>query len=210
MIKILKKLHSGAKNKKFLIKQQYFDTYSFIHINKCGGSSIENFLKIPKSHDTAEQRIVKIGHERWEKNFTFAIIRNPYARVVSYHKWYFRKYKDQFNEILPINKWIKDAFTKNDFDYFNGNQYSKAPCFDWVTIDNEIVVKKIVKLENLNSEWQHLCNNLSINYAPLNVSNSTSMHSKKDALDVLDKDSIEIINDNFEKDFDVFSYEMST
>jgi len=210
MIKIFKKMNSGIKNKKFLIKQQYFDNYSFIHINKCGGSSVEDFLKIPKSHDTAEQRIAQIGSKRWEKNFTFAIIRNPYARVVSYHKWYFRKYRDQFKEILPINNWIKDAFLKNDKDYFNNNPYSKAPCFDWVAIDNNIAVKKIVKLENLNSEWQELCNNLSITYAPLNVSNSTSMHSVKDALDILDKDSIDIINNHFEKDFDYFSYEMSS
>jgi hypothetical protein len=36
------------------------------------------------------------------------------------------------------------------------------------------------------------------------------MHSVKDALDILDKDSIDIINNHFEKDFDYFSYEMSS
>jgi chondroitin 4-sulfotransferase 11 len=208
MIKIFNKLKSGIQNKKFLIKRKYFDRYSFIHINKCGGTSIEYFLKIPKSHDTAEQRIIAIGSKRWEENFTFAVVRNPYARVVSYHKWYFRKYQSKFQEIPPINDWIKAAFTKDDIDYFEGNPFFKAPCFDWVTVDNEVVVKNIIKLENLDSEWRQLCKNLSINHAPLNVSNSTSMHSAKHAYDILDNDSIDIINNLFKKDFDAFSYKM--
>ena len=77
-----------------------------------------------------------------------------------------------------------------------------------MTVDNEVVVKNIIKLENLDSEWRQLCKNLSINHAPLNVSNSTSMHSAKHAYDILDNDSIDIINNLFKKDFDAFSYKM--
>ena len=45
---------------------------------------------------------------------------------------------------------LKLHFTKDDIDYFEGNPFFKAPCFDWVTVDNEVVVKNIIKLENLD------------------------------------------------------------
>jgi len=205
---IINRLKSGLKNKKFWLKQKFFDQYSFIHIGKCGGTSIEHFLNIPKTHDSAAQRISKIGIKRWEENFTFALVRNPYSRVVSYYKWYFRKYSSIYEEYPSLNDWIKVAFEDEYIHYFRNYPLNKAPCFDWVTIDNEIVVKKITKLEELDMEWEQLCNDLSVKPDHLPVKNKTSRHSSQDALKLLDAESKQIINNYFKKDFDTFGYEM--
>jgi len=37
------------------------DGFLFIHINKTGGSSIEQALKIPQEHATAAEKIAELG-----------------------------------------------------------------------------------------------------------------------------------------------------
>jgi hypothetical protein len=56
------------------------DKIVFIHITKTGGETVELLLDIPKNHDRAIDRI-----KSDDKQYKFAIVRNPYDRLVS---WY--------------------------------------------------------------------------------------------------------------------------
>ena len=207
MIKSFKRIHSGISQRYFWFQQKFIHNFSFIHIKKCGGTSIEHFLGIPKTHDTAAQRIQRIGLKKWEENFTFSIVRNPYSRVVSYYKWFIKKYQlESHDQMVTLNEWVASAYKERNMDLLN-NPFNQASCYDSVALDNQIIVKNIIKLETLDDEWEKLCHDLRIKYKPLNVKNQTSMHTTKNALDLLNDSNKAIIRDHFKNDFEAFGYE---
>lgn len=192
--------------KRFWIRQKYLEKYAFIHINKCGGTSIEAFLEIPKVHDTAAQRISVIGRDNWEQKFTFALIRHPYSKVVSHFKY--RKTTNQTemgSRPIEINEWVQRAYRDKE-PQLHDDSLMFAPCFDWVTVDGNVVVQRIIKLEELSLHWEQLLVDLGVPSSPPPVENRTSMTSATGAREILDKESIKIIDDIFASDFEIFKY----
>ena len=206
--KVFRYLQSDIRLRKFWINQKYFDKYSFIHINKCGGTSVEAFLNIPKVHDTAEQRILEIGIQSWEKKFTFALVRNPYSKVLSHYRYRIKTNQTNIGiKSIELNDWIKQPYgLKNPIYYDTPLMF--APCLEWVSINDEIVVKKIVKLENIEKDWRLICDGLGLDFSPLSKSNRTVENSASDALAKYNAESLEIINNHFAKDFSAFGYTM--
>jgi len=216
MIKTFQRINSGFKNKHFWFMQRFIHNFSFIHIRKCGGTSIEHFLNIPKTHDTAAQRVERIGIRKWEGNFTFSIVRNPYSRVVSYYKWFIKKYHDgNSDQLISLNDWIELSYKGKvkELSYKLGdenslkNPFNEPTCFDSVSLDGQVIVKKVIKLEELDIHWEQLCQELNIKSNPLSVQNKTSMHSSEDALDLLSDSSKQFIRNYFERDFITFKYQ---
>lgn len=191
---------------KFWLQQKSVDRYAFIHINKCGGTSIERCLNIPKIHDTAAERIERMGLRRWEKLHSFAVIRHPYARVVSHYQFRIKKnHKGLVQKRLDLNAWIDAAYRKKDPALYDKPRMF-APCWDWVSVDNEIVVKQLIRLERLNAEWQLVCEKIGVGFKPLGATNRTSGTEYEDAVAQLTPTSLNILNDHFEKDFDAFGF----
>lgn len=63
---------------------KYFQDFVFIHVPKCGGTSVERALGLPLlNHDTALERYRFLGEHRWRERLTFAVVRDPYARLAS-------------------------------------------------------------------------------------------------------------------------------
>ena len=61
--------------------------FIFVHINKTAGSSIEEALGLRFRHRTAGDIISEIGIAAWRKNFTFAVVRNPWDKVLSHYSY---------------------------------------------------------------------------------------------------------------------------
>lgn len=72
----------------------------FIHIPKCGGTTIEQSLNLidmqsgygiekgkAMQHYTWSDYIDKLGHDVFNDYYKFAIVRNPYDRVISEYYW---------------------------------------------------------------------------------------------------------------------------
>lgn len=209
MRKLLGKSKVLPKLGKFWFNQIYVDDYSFIHINKCGGTSVEKYLGIHRVHDTASQRIKKIGLGRWNKRFTFAIVRHPYAKVVSHYNYRVKTNQTNLGSSpIDINEWVKRSYGEKDIQFYN-KPLMFAPCYDWLSVDEKIVVDKVIKLEELNSRWKEICHDLHVPFKPLPVQNKTNMGSNNGALKLLDAESIRIIDAHFEKDFAAFGYDKS-
>jgi hypothetical protein len=190
---------------RYLIRQRRSGQYVFIHINKCGGTSVEAALGIPiKLHDTARLRRLKIGRRRWEQAFTFALVRHPYSRVISLYK--FRVQTNQTglgDQPVELNAWVRRAFGEKDPTYYDKPRMF-APCFDWVSDrSGRIIVDYIAKLETIEDQWPVIQERTG-KTAPLPVRNASGPGL---GWDVLDDEARRIIRRHFLKDFEVFGYE---
>ena len=195
------------RNKKFWFNQCFLDDYSFIHINKCGGTSVERFLDIPKVHDTAAHRIKIIGKKNWDNRFTFALIRNPYSKVVSHYNYRTKTNQNNLREMpLSLNDWIKLSYGDKNPAYFD-NPLMFEPCYNWLVYDGIIAVECVIKLEEIEKDWFKICDSLKMSRIPLANENRTLKTSIQAAFNQLDDASIAIIHKQFQIDFENFNYE---
>lgn len=158
----------------------------YIHIPKCGGTSIEKLFEVapfnpiqpdyynlvgwcPKrklymQHATAQELL---DLELVEKNIfdsytKFAVVRNPYSRALSDYYWHLNSTggKGTLYEYLRS----KGVFKK--FHYSSGkiNDYTShiKNQFEYITIDGECVVDKIIRFENLKIELEAVQKELGI------------------------------------------------
>lgn len=66
----------------------------FVHNQKAAGTSIVAFLRehvtdleiLLPDHAYAEDGIAKLGRTEWDQHYSFGFVRNPWARLVSWHR----------------------------------------------------------------------------------------------------------------------------
>jgi hypothetical protein len=147
--------------------QRRFGRVVFIHINKCGGTSIEAALGIPKKiHDTAVRRREMIGGARWDACFTFSFVRHPFARVSSdYHHRVATNQNGLGENPIGFNAWIARAYGEKDPAYYT-HPLMFAPCRDWLCdAEGTILVDYVGKLETIEQDWEHVQRRLGIRRA---------------------------------------------
>ena len=114
-----------SKQKKFV----------FVHVQKTGGTSLRQVLKshAPDArkwhgkHGHASDAIAEIGRAEWERYFSFAFVRNPWDRLVS---WY-AMIQDRIAQLTPeerrkprpfkIDIWNYALHASHDFESFLEN-----------------------------------------------------------------------------------------
>lgn len=189
----------------YLLRQRLGGRYVFIHINKCGGTSVEAALDIPvKIHDSARIRRTKLGQRRWDKAFTFALVRHPYSRLISLYK-----YRTMTNQTalgkrsIEINDWIHEVYARRN-PVYHDKPLMFAPCFDWVSDGNgRIIVDHLARLETIGTEWPVIRERIGTS-ATLPVRNSSGSGP---GWEVLGPASRALIQKHFAKDFEVLGYE---
>lgn len=189
----------------YLLRQRLAGQYVFIHINKCGGTSVEAALQIPvKIHDTARLRRLKLGRRRWDAAYSFALIRHPYARVVSHYKYRVRTNQTGLGaRPIELNAWVRAALGDKDPAYYDQPRMF-APCFDWVSDEGgRIIVEHVAKLEAIDVEWPVIQARVG-STAPLPLRNVTRSGPGREALD---DGARRLIQVHFVKDFEAFGYE---
>ena len=172
--------------------------FKHIHCAKTGGASIETTIKnLPN--------ILWNGHSKIEKEdsqyYTFTSVRNPYDRVFSMYNFY--KYKR--NVVTEDNF---EQFVRNISSYFNvlhgGKTMTFRPCFDYLSIDGELRVNRVLKFESLNKDWFEFATEFNF---PRNLSH-INVNSQKPKFDmsVYTPESKEIVGELFKNDFIHFGY----
>lgn len=177
-------------------------TYQFIHVNKCGGSSVEIALGLPKTHDTAVQRRDIIGQDAWENAYTFATVRNPFARVVSIY--YYRVRTDQggmADRHLNINEWVQQTFAEQNPKYWAAGPLL-APATDWLCDGDDLIVEHVARLEDLSTEWPKICARLGTERQLRIFNNNLHPHYRA----ILNGASRKTIERVFASDLDRFDY----
>lgn len=191
----------------FLAYQKTVGRVCFIHVNKCAGTTIERTLNIPKIHDTAQDRMEKLGSPAWKRITTFTVVRHPYARVVSHFNHRKKLGKTWLNGAeLSLNEWIYQTHLERHPDLYDFPLMFE-PCFNWVSNEShEVMVDYVLKVETLDESWEWF--RKLKNLPPLRRRrNATQGVKVNDAVKLLSDCSLEIINQNFAVDFREFGYE---
>jgi hypothetical protein len=176
--------------------------FIFIHIPKNAGTSIRNSFRLegydkrvvkkPYPHDPCSKIREYCGEEVWNTFFKFAIVRNPYDRMVSYyhfHKSTQYRFPAKANS-LSFDEWIIKGLDSN----MKKNQ-------TWY-LDEE--VDYIGRVEYLEKDWDLICQEIGIE--PYTLPNyNVSEH--KEWKSYYTDDSDKVVRKIFQDDFETFNYD---
>lgn len=192
-----------SKNMINKLRYQYLDDFVFIHINKTGGSSVQKALKIPFEHDTALEKIARMGLKQWQKKYSFTVVRNPWDKVVShYHYRILTNQTGLGKKTIEFNQWVKRAYGEQDTTYYN-NPKMFMPNVGWIADEQgNILVNKVIRFENLGKEFDEVCRELGINVRLPHEKKSKHNHYS----DYYNEETTQIVADWFKPDIDAFGY----
>jgi len=205
-------------NKKFI----------FTHPPKCGGTSIEElvgFLALrdkfpsvaPFKHASLETHIQKLTEKKvpLEDIFKVSIIRNPWARVVSFYNHHKHKAYDFYTNEQPTNPLpaiVVDAreLTFNEFvckyckHNFNFNTVTKPYMF----ADDNFFVDYVIRVEHIEEDLYKIKDKLQINL-PSDIPCRNDMNqftARKPYSEYFDQKTKNYIKQLFEWDINNFGY----
>ena len=135
--------------------------FIFIHINKCGGTSIEKAFDpdadrrdVPFKHDSAEAYRRRFP-DQFRSYFKFSFVRNPWDWLVSRYFWSANEQQVidySFRELLhrlqtgkplsPVAPWLNAAL---------------QPQIRRLTVNGRIAVDFVGRFENLQGDFDKLC-----------------------------------------------------
>ena len=203
--------------------------FVFIHVQKNAGISIEHTIKkhFPTTkvwhgrHGRASDGINEIGIEKWDQYYSFAFVRNPWDRMVS---WYSMIQSAKKN--LPFyKKWTKSPFeselwnyainNSNDFESFLENCTDvifdlgcyKSFAFnqmDYLTDEyGNIVVDYIGRFEDIDSEILTILHTIGIkDFVFPQKNKSQHQHYRT----YYSAHAQRIVEERFSKDIQAFGY----
>jgi|SaaInlStandDraft_1057018.scaffolds.fasta_scaffold04729_2 chondroitin 4-sulfotransferase 11 len=183
------------------LHQRYFEDYIFIHINKCGGTSMERALGMPFiNHRTAQEHRNALGKKIWSKRYKFALVRDPYDRIGSL---FFYRHKNltlhEAKQYFPY--WLENVAEINE-KKVAGPKLS--PQTSWITDSNgNTIIDQWFKLEELDKELEELEFRLN---KKLNVSVLNKKKNKINYMELYNNQTDSILKEAFSDDFDTFGY----
>ena len=198
----------------------------FVHIPKTAGQSIEHaFLDLhgltwekraalllrpninPKkgplrlAHLKARE-YVSCGHmtqEQYESYFTFSFVRNPWSRFVSLYRALGFNMRFQFKLFIlyEFNRTVTEGYT-----------WLVRPQSDFIIDENgNPLVDFIGKFENLQNDFDKICNKIDLPQINLKHINKTIGTINKPWQDYYDDETQDFVANLYKRDIDLFGYE---
>lgn len=206
--------------------------FIFIHIPKCGGTSIILALHKNKKHlelsfngkcpagfedlyglwmnhmpasvlkAVIDGKTLARDNEKWEDFFKFAFVRNPWDRMVS--TYHYHKVRMNDSTFRQQNPKVVAAFEKAiDFNAWVAAGLYEQPATYYLCDSNDnLLVDFVGKFERLEEHWRTVCNIVGLDYV--------LPHERATKHDVYmsyyDKQSIDAVAQHFAKDIERFDY----
>ena len=197
--------------------------FIFIHIPKCGGTSVEDALFKPCTHRTAKDlwmfpnkyqsgglQHLKASHilqEEGEKIFNncfkFSFIRNPWDKMISQYRYTIESSNPYLRKWIDID--MNDSFNEYLKKVFNAAihvQWDSQYKFLYDSKDNQLV-DFIGRFENLQEDFNIVCDKIGIPKPHLSHKNKTK---HKHYTEHYDDEAREIIAEKYAKDIEHFGY----
>src|SRR5215469_1591210 len=146
----------------------------FIHIPRTGGKSVQRFFGTNwQDHKDISRYAEELGSQTFSTYYKFAVVRNPWDRLVSDYNFQMVKRGSQASHRLLINderrnkrsfsKWleavISDPFCCEPTEWgacVGPGIHRWSPQLDWISISGKIVVDRILQMENLQEGFAEL------------------------------------------------------
>ena len=192
-----------AREAQLRIQSRHFLDFVFVHINKCGGTSVERALGVPfLNHRTAEEHRTLIGQKRFDERYRFTVVRNPYERM---HSLFLYRHKTLDGPLeyrqQRFREWLEEvraniAGERNKF---------LAPARDWIVDPStgEILVEHAYTLETLGEQWPQLRERLPRATA---LDHLNRKAGTRVARELYDESSFATVAELFAEDFALFGY----
>lgn len=183
---------------------RYLADVAFVHINKTGGSSIERALGLPFQHRTALELRGEMGPERFGRAFSFAFVRNPWAKVASHYR-----YRVQTNQTglgaapIPFNEWVHRAYGQRDPRYYD-RPAMFMPQTAWIS-DREgcTLVDFVGRFETLERDFGEVCRRLG---RPAVLLPHLKASGPRDYRELYDRSAAALVAERFAPDLARFGY----
>lgn len=182
--------------------------FIFIHVPKTAGSAIHIHLKdsyvlkgcdrsdpIPDLHHKKIKDILNENSD-YKNYFKFCVVRNPFARLLSGYKD-FRYQRGLIN--VDFNEFVCNELIQNF-----SNDVHFIPQHNFTHINDEVVVDKIVRYENLN-EITNCFEKCGIPFEALG-SHRESTKPNEPYKNYYNNSMIKIVEDFYGKDLDLLDY----
>ena len=185
------------------LRQRYLRPYVFIHINKTGGSSIERALRISQDHSTAWEKYQQLGHKAWQRKFVFAIVRNPWDKVVSHYHYRVKTNQSGLGDnTIPFREWLLRCYRDEDPQYYDQPRMF-MPQWRWLVDEKGLsLVDFVGRFETLDQDFATISNRLSLGASLGHVKPS----SRGSYQSYYDDETRVLIQSCFEEDVEAFGY----
>lgn len=171
------------------------------HIKYFGGRDMgfwgyDTILKKNTSPKLYECIANYIGKEVYNESFIFTTVRNPYSRAVSMYKHTSWNSAKTFNDFC--NKIIRNEYPSKPAQW-----HSSTLTQHIVDNDDDLKVDFVIKLENLQQDFNIVCDKIGIPQQELPHKNKSS---HKHYTEYYDDETKQIIAERYAKDIEYFGY----
>ena len=184
--------------------------FIFTHIPKTGGTSVEHSLKdYFEPNQWMHNDLVYDLKKCSDNYFKFTFVRNPWDLVVStYHYVWYSDVMEWWrvggrSKPWSFKKWIKSRhFTRPRG--WKKNRCYRGDQLCWISsCDGELLVDFIGRFENLEEDFEIVCNKIGIHTQKLpHVNKSKHKHYTE----YYDDETREIVAEKYAKDIECFGY----
>ena len=184
---------------------KYFQNFVFIHIPKCGGTSVERALGLPLlNHDTALERHRFLGERRWRERLTFAVVRDPYARLASSYFYLFQPTKTVLPELQEeFRHWLYRWQTLRGDGALP--KALRSQCW-WLSDEKGVqLVENVCRIEAIDEDIKPIAMALG---REITVKQLKAAPQEIDYNDLYTVATRDMIKDLYEEDFERFGYAM--
>jgi len=206
----------------------------YIHLPKCGGTSIEKALTDTGwhtkdlhlcQHMTAQETIALYGDKIYETYFKFTIVRNTWDLLVSHYLWgcwgpfgrlekWFRKggqwghpyhlKKLNIGQLPTFEEYLSDIHNYNKALDFSCSQTDLTFQRDAICIDGRLAVDFVGRFENLQNDFNFVCTKIDFPQTELKYANKSTR--KKHYSVFYDKESKNFVARKYKRDIDCFNF----
>jgi len=180
--------------------------FFFVRLTRSASYNMKYALEVPKlGHVSAASYIEQHGIEEWNRRFTFAFVRNPWDKLVSWHCYTKQccKRKDVHycEKDYGFGEWIRSG-CPHHWTVEQGNPLTQL---DWISHDGERVVEFVGRFENIECDFAVVCERIGSD-AELKMKNRN--HSlRSNYRDYYTRETRDLVADMFREDIEAFGYE---
>lgn len=180
----------------------------FIHINKCGGSSIDHALSGKFGGHSSTIYYKKKFPYHFNEYFKFSIIRNPWDRMVSLYHFHKKQQWRKWTTTAPdsFEDFIKNYLNPGSTTPKSGIPISTC-CYDWLYDKKGArLVDFIGRFENLEQDFHEACRRAKIKRRSLPHINQSD---RKHYSIYYNNKTQDIVNKVFRKDVEFFKFKFN-